>query len=229
MKLSDLDLDIPSTQSDVIKGTLIRGSVKNDRGKRQPHPAGVYFYKSVPSFEGIAIIDYKTMEKYDYQKIDILNNTFLDNMTAEELNSYIEIIENEDIDWESLWQYEDAYQLSNYPGILREFQVSSIMDVAIVIAIIRPGTLPNYEKMKKFIHTDTILNKKSDKIKDILKETYGIAIFDEQFKKMGINDDKYRYKKPHSLGYAYVLLIDFLKNGKKKQKQKHNKQEGKND
>ena len=92
MKLSDLDLDIPSTQSDVIKGTLIRGSVKNDRGKRQPHPAGVYFYKSVPSFEGIAIIDYKTMEKYDYQKIDILNNTFLDNMTAEELNSYIESI-----------------------------------------------------------------------------------------------------------------------------------------
>ena len=98
---------------------------------------------------------------------------------------------------------------------MREFQVSSVMDLAIIMALIRPGAVGNYEKMKAFMHTDTILNKKSDELKEILKETYGIPVFDEQFKKMGKNDGKYRYKKPHSIGYAYVLLIDFLKNHKK--------------
>lgn len=213
MKLSDLDVDIPSLESDAIKGDLVRSCVKNDRGELQLHPAGVYFYKSVPSFEMMAVIDYKHMEKKNYQKIDILNNTFLDDISKEEYDSYINKIEDGDIKWEQLWEYESPYQLSKYPGILREFKVASIMDVAIVLAIIRPGSVQNYEKMKHYIHTDKLLNKKTDEVKEILKETYGIAVFDEQFKKMGKNDGKYRYKKSHSLGYTYVLLVDFLKNG----------------
>ena len=40
MKFSDLDLDIPSKQSDSIKKDIVRGSVLNERGRLQPHPAG---------------------------------------------------------------------------------------------------------------------------------------------------------------------------------------------
>jgi DNA polymerase III alpha subunit len=69
--------------------------------------------------------------------------------------------------------------------------------------------------MKMYIHTDKLLKNKTDDVKEILKETYGIAVFDEQFKKLKKDDKKYRYKKPHSIGYAYVLLIDFLKNSLK--------------
>ena len=215
MKLSDLDLDIPSDQSDNIRNGLIRSCVINNRGEIQPHPTGVYFYKSIPAFDGLSILDYKVMEEKSYQKIDILNNTHLVDITVDELNEYITNIDNDEIDWEALWEFEEPYQLAKYPGILREFQVSSVMDIAIVMALIRPGALQNYDKMKVFIHTDKILNKKSEELKEILKETYGIPVFDEQFKKMGKNDGKYRYKKPHSIGYAYVLLIDFLKNSKK--------------
>ena len=218
MKLSDLDLDIPSTQSDQIKNGLIRGSILNDRGDTQPHPAGVYFYKSIPSFDGLSIIDYKSMEEKEYQKIDILNNTYLDGINSDELNQFVSIIESGGIDWKSLWEYEEPYQLSKYPGILREFKVSSVMDIAIVIALIRPGSVQNYDKMKKFIHTDALLKNKSEEIQEILKETYGIPVFDEQFKKLGKDDGKYRYKKPHSVGYSYVLLIDFLKKHKNKDK-----------
>lgn len=212
MKFSDLDLDIPSKQSDNIRNGVVRGSVLNDRGELQPHPAGVYFYKSIPSFDGIAVLDYKSMEAKEYQKIDVLNNTYLDDITPKELDQYIQLIENDDINWQELWEYEEPYQLSKYPGILREFKVQSVMDIAIVLAVIRPGSLQNYEKMKAYIHTDKLLDKKSDEAKKILSETYGIPVFDEQFKKLGKDDGKYRYKKPHSIGYSYVLLIDFLKN-----------------
>lgn len=218
MKVSDLDLDIPSSQSKNIKDVLTRASVTNSRGELQPHPVGVYFYKSIPSFDNMSVIDYKAMEEKEFQKIDILNNTFLDDITSDELNDYISKIDNNKIDWQLLWDYDNPYQLSNYPNILKEFKVSSVMDVAIVIAIIRPGALKNYDKMKNYIHTDKLLKKKTGKTKEILKDTYGIIVFDEQIKKLGLDDGMYRYKKPHSLGYAYVLLIDFLKNSEKKQK-----------
>lgn len=212
MKFSDLDLDIPSLESNKIKKDIIRASVLTERNEYQIHPAGVYFYKSIPNYNGIGLIDYKGMEELDYQKIDILNNTFLDNIDISEFDTYIDKIENEDIDWKLLWEYENPYQLSKYPGILREFKVSSVLDVAIILAIIRPGSLSSYDKMKAYIHTDTLLKKKSEEHKKILKETYGIPIFAEQFKQLGVNDGKYRYKKPHSIGYAYVLLVNFLKN-----------------
>jgi hypothetical protein len=211
VKLSDLDLDIPSLESNNIKKNLIRGCVINDRGDRQPHPAGVYFYKTVPSFNGVAVLDYKTMEKCEYQKIDILNNTYLDGITSQDLDIFVKLIDENNIDWHQLWNYEFPYQLTKYPFILREFEVSSVLDIAIVIAIIRPGALHNYDKMKNYIHTDKLLKNKSENDRKILDETYGIPVFDEQFKLLGINDGKYRYKKPHSIGYAYILLIDFLK------------------
>ena len=218
MKFSDLDLDIPAKESDIIREGLLRATVLNERGEYQPHPAGVYFYNNIPSYDGFSVLDYKTMEDNHFQKIDILNNSYLDDISSDELAEYIQIIEDEDIDWDKLWEYTSAYQLGKYPGILREFKVSSIIDVAIILALIRPGSVSNYDKMKSFIHTDKILAKKNDRVQKILKETYGIPVFDEQFKELGLDDGKYRYKKPHSIGYAYVLLIDFLKNRWKKEK-----------
>jgi len=212
MKFSDLDLDIPSSKSEIIRNGLTKASILTEKGTYQSHPAGIYMYAAVPSFNGVAIIDYKEMEKMEYQKIDILNNTYLDGISNKEMIEFISKIEEEDIEWKDLWRYAEPYQLGKYPGILREFKVSSVMDLAIILALIRPGSISNYDKMKAYIHTDTILNKKSEKAQKILKETYGIPVFNEQFKELGINDGKYRYKKPHSIGYAYVLLIDFLKN-----------------
>ena len=212
MKFSDLDLDIPAKKSDKIKNNLIRATILNEHGNLQPHPAGVYFYNSIPSFNEFTVLDYKEMEGKQFQKIDILNNSYLDDITSEELDGYIELIENEEIDWKKLWTYEEPYQLGKYPGILREFKVASVFDVAIILALIRPGAISNYDKMKKYIHTDKLLEIKTIEAQKILKETYGIPIFDEQFKALNKDDGKYRYKKPHSIGYAYVLLIDFLKN-----------------
>ena len=212
IKFSDLDIDLPSKINDKLKNKLVRAKVKNDDGKYRPHPSGVYFYKNIPSYDGFAVLDYKEMEKRLYQKIDFLSNSYLDDIDKNEFNTYIEMIEDENIDWEELWEYEDPYQLHNYPGILKEFKVSSVIDVAIVLSIIRPGAIHNYEKMKKYIHTDYLLKKiKNKKEFNILKDTYGIPVFEEQFKKLGINNDKYRYKKAHAIGYSYILLIDFLK------------------
>lgn len=213
MKYSDLDLDIPASKSELIRNGLTKASILTEKGTYQNHPAGVYLYAAVPEFEGTAVIDYKTMEEKEYQKIDILNNSYLDDITNKEMIRFIGLIEQEDIDWEELWRYTEPYQLGKYPGILREFKVSSVLDLAIILALIRPGSVSNYDKMKAFIHTDKLLVKKTEDKQKILRETYGIPIFAEQFKELGINDGKYRYKKPHSIGYAYVLLIDFLKNG----------------
>lgn len=212
MKFSDLDLDIPSKDSDVIRDGLTRATILNERGEYQPHPAGVYFYKSIPQYENLSVIDYKAMEDEHFQKIDILNNSYLDDITSDEMDIFVDNIENEEIEWSELWEYDEPYQLGKYPGILREFKVESVLDVAIVLALIRPGSVANYDKMKAYIHTDKLLKNKSEEAQEVLKETYGIPVFDEQFKQLGKDDGKYRYKKPHSIGYAYILLIDFLKN-----------------
>jgi hypothetical protein len=213
IKFSDLDIDLPSKINDKLKDKLIRAKVKTDDGKFRPHPSGVYFYKNIPSYDGFAVLDYKEMEKRLYQKIDFLSNSYLDDIDKNEFVKYIEMIEDENIEWKKLWEYDEPYQLHNYPGILKEFRVSSVIDVAIVLSIIRPGAIHNYDKMKKYIHTDKLLKTiKSKKEYKILKDTYGIPVFEEQFKKLGIDNDKYRYKKAHAIGYSYVLLIDFLKN-----------------
>ena len=217
LKFSDLDIDIPSKINDKLKEKLIRAKVRTEDGKFRPHPSGVYFYKNIPSYEGFAVLDYKEMEKRLFQKIDFLSNSYLDDIKKEEFNEYIRMIEDEKINWEELWEYENPYQLHNYFGILKEFKVKSVMDVAIVLSIIRPGAIHNYDKMKKYIHTDKLLKKIKDKREyKILKDTYGIPVFEEQYRKLGISNDKYRYKKAHAIGYSYILLIDFLKNRKKK-------------
>jgi len=210
-KLSDLDLDIPSLESTNIRENLLRGCVASEKGTTL-HPAGIYFYKSIPAFNNISVIDYKKMELMKYQKVDILNNTFLDGIDKESFEQYLTLIEDECIDWGALWEYENPYQLSNYPGIVCDFKAESVMDLAIILAIIRPGALQNYDKMKAYMHTYTLLKNKTMDQHQILKETYGVAVFDEQFKKLGKDDGKYRYKKQHAIGYAYVLLLDFLKN-----------------
>lgn len=215
MKFSDLDIDIPSSKSDYIKSSFIKAS-KNVNGLRSAHPSGIYLYNDLPAYNGYMLMDYKVAEKNGYQKIDILNNTFLDDIECEYFSQYLELIENEQIDWNELYKYENAYQLSHYPNILKEFKVTSVMDIAIVLAIIRPGSYKQYERMKKYIHTDKILSKLSDDEHKILSDTYGIPVFDEQYKALYVDDGLYRYKKPHSIGYAYVLLVDFLKNTLKK-------------
>jgi len=213
MKFSDLDLDIPSKLSNDIRSKFIRASVKNN-GKYQPHPAGIYLYKNIPQFNKIAIADYKFMENNNYQKIDILNNTFLDNITNDEMDEFIDLIEMEEIDWNKLYKYNEPYQLSKYPSILKEFQVSSVFDIAMVLSIIRPGSIKKYDTLKKAMKIKKKISK-DIKYYDILKDTYGVPIFNEQYKEMGIDDGVYRYKKPHAIGYAYVLLIDFLKKSHK--------------
>ena len=213
IKFSDLDIDIPSKINDELKSKLVRAKVKTDDGKYRPHPSGVYFYKNIPSYDGFAVMGYKEMEERLYQKIDFLSNSYLDDIKKDEFHMYLEQIEDENIDWKLLWEYENPYQLHNYPGILKEFKVKSVIDVAIVLSIIRPGAIHNFDKMKKYIHTDVLLKRINNKKElKILKDTYGIPVFEEQFRKLGIKNDKYRYKKAHAIGYAYVLLLDFIKN-----------------
>jgi hypothetical protein len=209
IKFSDLDIDIPTSYSEKIRSGFVKAVVyNNERKEYQPHPAGIYFYKSVPSFDGMSVIDYKKMEKIGYQKIDILNNNYLDNLTDEEFFEFLEKIDNEDINWEKLYEFKEPYQLAKYPYILKEFNVSSVMDVSIVLSIIRPGSIKYYDEMKYYMQTKKI---KTNSQPNILNETYGIPVFDEQFKAIKIKDGKYRYKKPHAIGYSYLLLMDFLK------------------
>ena len=208
-KFSDLDIDIPSNLSEKIKKGLIKASIHKN-GRFQPHPAGVYFYRNIPSYNEYSLLDYKEMEQHGIQKIDFLNNSVLDEISPDQFPKLLDKIDKEEIDWKELYKDNDVYQLSNYPGILREFKVQSVLDIAIVLAIIRPGARHNYDKLKKIIHTDNLLKLKSGEEYDILKDTYGIPVFKEQFDALGIDKGLFTYKKPHSIGYAYVLLLKHL-------------------
>lgn len=215
MKFSDLDLDIPTSQLGFAMRGLVRAQVQ-DNNRLRPHPCGVYFYKFVPAYEDFAVLDYRVMEQSHYQKIDFLSNSVLDQY--EDYNEFLDAlsqIENEEVDWKKLWEYKNPYQLSKYHNILKKYRVTSIMDIALVLGIIRPGAKEFSHILLENIHSDKLKADYSENDWEIVKESYGVPIFEEQFVKLGIENDDYLYKKPHAIGYAYMVVLDFLKNTKK--------------
>lgn len=204
MKLSDLDFEIPSKDMKRIRKGLIVASIYNENdNKLTPHPSGVYFYKDMLEYNGMSLIEHKESQDLKLQKIDFLGNTILNDIDNSTFFEFLKIIDNDEIDWEHLQNYQmnnDLFQLSKHHGLLKELDTISIMDVAIAISIIRPCCIKKKEQLIKNIKLA-----RNNELE--VNETYNIDVFYEQ-----INDSTvYSYKKAHAIGFAYILLLDYLK------------------
>jgi len=176
----DIDIDFPDRKKilDIIKHIPAR----LEDGKK--HNTGVYCHE-IPynPITDTASIDYKSAEERGYFKIDFLN-----------VGAYVgvrdELHLTQLLDTEPLWDllYEkdvcdQLFHINGYHNLLNELKPKSVVDLAMVLAMIRPG--------KKHLIP-------------ICKENGFQSINDEIWTK---SEDSYFFKKAHAISYASVIVV----------------------
>jgi hypothetical protein len=145
------------------------------------HNTGVYL-QSIPfdQLTGFSSIDYKEAEDRGYFKLDFLNNSLYEGVRDEEhLNS----LTTQEPVWDLL-QHEDVIKnlahIHAHINVLKVLKPSSIVELAEVLAIIRPAKRP-------------LLNESKETIK---KEVW-----------MKPTDGSYYFKKAHAIAYAVSIVV----------------------
>ena len=178
----DFDVDIDMANRDdflkLVKHTP--ASIEKD-GKFTKHNTGVYF-QNIPKFplEGYSTIDHKQAEDEGWFKLDVLNNhiyediideTHLDKLVATE--PMWELFEHKEI-------VEQLFHISNHFDIVKQHVPTSIEQLAMILAMIRPGKRHLVGKSWKEIESNVWVKP---------------------------NDNTYFFKKSHSYGYALAIIV----------------------
>ena len=179
----DIDIDFPDRKTvlDLIKHIP---AMINDNGTFKKHNTGVYC-TSIPynPLTGTASIDYKSAEGRGYFKIDFLNVTaYKDVKNEEQLTNLL----NTEPLWDLLYEKEicdQLFHINGYHNLLAELKPTSIVELAMVLAMIRPG--------KKHLIP-------------VCKEKGFQSIKDEIWTK---TEDSYFFKKAHAISYASVIVV----------------------
>jgi len=178
--MTDVDIDFFNRNDILSIIPHISAVLKNGR----KHNTGIYC-QSIPinPLTSNAAIDYEEAELRGYFKIDFLNVSAYKDIQSEE--HIIKLLEIEPL-WELLHEKDICDQLfhvKGYHNLLKELNPSSITELAIVLALIRPGKKHLLQKCK----------------------TSGFdSIKDEIWKK---TDDSYYFKKSHAVGYAHLIVV----------------------
>lgn len=178
----DFDVDIDMANRDdflrLVKHTP--ASIKKE-GNFTKHNTGIYF-QNVPKFplQGYSTIDHKQAEQDGWFKVDFLNNhvysgikdeTHLDKLIATE--PMWELLEHKEV-------VEQLFHISNHYDIVKQHLPTSLDQLAMILAIIRPGKRHLIGKSWKEIEADVWVKP---------------------------NDDSYFFKKSHSYGYALAIIV----------------------
>jgi hypothetical protein len=148
-------------------------------GQRVRHASGVYF-QNIPinHVDGLAAFTYQDAEAQGYFKIDFLRNTLYKGIKDEQ--HLLRLLHTEP-EWKLFLEpdvVEHLYQFGDHIKVLQIIQPKSIEDLAVCIALIRPG--------KKHL-----LREKRDVIdREIWKKS-----------------DAYYYKKSHAIAFAASIVL----------------------
>jgi len=176
----DIDIDFPDRKKilDIIKHIPAR----LEDGKK--HNTGVYCHE-IPynPLTDTASFDYKSAEERGYFKIDFLNVGAYNGVRNEE--HLVQLLNTEPL-WDLIYEKEvcdQLFHINGYHNLLSELKPASIIELAMVLAMIRPG--------KKHLIP-------------ICKEEGFQTIKDEIWTK---TDDAYFFKKAHAVSYASVIVV----------------------
>jgi len=178
----DFDVDIDMSDRTDILDILrhVPASIEKD-GKHTKHNTGVYF-QSIPTFplEGISAIDHKQAEQDGWFKVDFLNNSIYKGVRSE---GHLDKLLSEEPLW-PLLEHEEVvaqlYHINNYSDVLKAYRPTSIMELAMILAIIRPG--------KKHL-----MGKSFDEI--------ALTVWDKP------TQDVYYFKKAHAVAFATAIVV----------------------
>ena len=179
--MPDVDIDLFNRDELLKLVDFIPASMNKD-GNLVKHTVGVYFQAIPVDASGLAAFTYEEAEKLGWQKFDFLNNSVYEGIENE-----LEIIEliNTPVDWSLLEQKEIVQQLAhigNYYSLLQKHKPQSVEQLAMFLALLRPG--------KKHLQ-----GKSWEEIeKEIWKPT-----------------KEYYFKKSHSIAFAVSIVVQLNK------------------
>ncbi len=137
--MPDIDIDFPDREKALNVLKYIRASRIED-GKLVAHNTGVYL-QEIPynPVNNLANIDYKQAEDRGYFKIDFLNVSVYKNIKSEQ--HLIELMNQEPL-WDLLQDdsFTDLlFHVNGYGNILRQMKPSTVEQLAMLLALIRPA------------------------------------------------------------------------------------------
>lgn len=179
----DIDLDF-FDREDILSKIPHVVAGRTERGEYKHHNTGVYLQKiPVNPLTGIATIDYEEAETRGYFKIDFLNVNAYQGVKNEA--HILKLLAVEPL-WELMYEKDvcdQLFHINGYHNLVAQLAPKSILDLATVLALIRPG--------KKHL------------VPVCIKEGFQ-AIQDEVWTK---TEEGYSFKKSHAIGYAHVIVM----------------------
>mgnify|MGYP000213831285 FL=1 len=175
----DVDIDMANRDDFLKLVNCTPASIVNDKGMYSKHNTGVYF-QNINTFplEGYSAIEHKQAEEDGWFKVDILNNhvykgirneAHLDKLVATvpmwELFGHREIVE-------------ELFHINKHYEIVKQHQPTSIEQLAMILAMIRPG--------KRYL-----VGKSWEQIE----------------KEVWVKTDEYFFKHSHAIGYALAIVV----------------------
>lgn len=178
---TDIDIDVVSRDDLLVHFKHIPAIIKKKDDTYDKHNSGVYL-QPIPfdQLTGLSSIDYKEAEDRGYFKLDFLNNSLYTGVRDEQ---HLDELTNKEPIWDLL-QHEDVVKnlahVHAHINVLRVLKPSSVIELAEVLAIIRPAKRP-------------LLNESKETIK---KEVW-----------IKPTDGSYYFKKAHAIAYAVSIVV----------------------
>ena len=182
MKINfDVDIDMADRDKFLKLVEHIPASIKRD-GEFEKHNTGVYF-QPIPNFpiEGYSTIDHKEAEELGYFKVDFLNNHVYEGIKDE---AHLDKLLNTEPMWELFGHKEIVEQLfhvGNHFEIIQQHLPNNIEQLAMILAMIRPGK--RYLVGKKILRDSEgiivehlVYDKKSKFLTILYYSDYGVKI-----------------------------------------------------
>jgi len=180
----DIDIDFPDRNMALVGLNHVPSSIFRN-GRLEKHNTGVYFH-AVPAdpVTGLSSMEYISAENAGWFKIDLLNVGVYEQIRDEQ--HLIDLMERP-FDWRLLEYAEFTSQLmhlGNHADMVARLKPRSIGDIAMILALIRPGKRHLEQRCQK----------------------NGFAsIADEIWTDTG--DAAYSFKKAHAHGYAMLVKV----------------------
>lgn len=136
---TDIDIDFASRE-DALRDLDHIPAMRREGAKEVRHASGVYFQPvPVNPLTGLSAFTADEAAEHGYFKIDFLNNSIYQSVRDE---AHLDALLNREPEWEA---FEDRLivgmlpHLADHFGIVQAIQPRSIEDLAVILALIRPG------------------------------------------------------------------------------------------
>lgn len=178
--MPDIDIDFADREQ-ALKQFKHTCAMRQEGNEIKPHNTGIYVTE-IPrdARENIATIDYKKAEERGYFKIDFLNVGIYEGIRNEE--HLVQLMNTEPL-WELLADdsFTDLlFHVNGYGNILRQMKPTSVEELAMLLALIRPAK------------------------RHLIGKTWteiGLEIWKKP------ENDEYYFKKAHAVAYAQAVVV----------------------